>query len=89
MWAQCRSFPWQSFQRCRIGLFAIAGVPGAGEDRHLARIRMRVYELPANPKYTEPLRTEFAPLYAAIDVAMDEATALGILQKSPPVGRVK
>jgi len=45
-------------------------------------------ELLANPKYAEPLRTEFAPLYAAIDAAMDEATALGILQKIPPVRRV-
>src|ERR1700682_3128364 len=33
----------QRFQRRRIERFAVARVPSAGQDRHLARVRMRVW----------------------------------------------
>jgi hypothetical protein len=33
---------WQRFQLLRIKLVAVARVPSAGQDRHFARIRMRV-----------------------------------------------
>jgi hypothetical protein len=34
---------WQRFQSRLIELFAVARVPGARQDRHLARVRMHVW----------------------------------------------
>jgi hypothetical protein len=40
-----------------------------------------------NPAILAEIHAKFAPLYAAVEAAVDEATALSVLLKIPPAGQ--